>query len=345
MNSNHSILNENSLIRFDQLYDEAIDNVLKRLNYECPTIFEEKNNNTCREDIAYHLRYLRPTLESGCLSSYIEYLQWLNEVFLIRNIPTSHINDALHWLGKFFSEKMNKDGEIIQNQINTAISDAKKTKPLAAITSKAWPEQQAFESSLLQGDHKSASLIIDEALKKGFNLIEIEVLLIEPAMYEIGCMWQQNQVSIAQEHLATATALTLMAHYFTQASLKPLNGKKAILACVETNEHMLGLNMISDALQMNGWEVQFLGANTPTKSFVEHVIQNKTNIVGLSISFSYQLMAAREIIQSLREAFPTNCPKLVIGGNAVNRYPEMFKSIGADLSIKDALSVTKQLAQ
>jgi len=348
MNSIPRVLNEKSLSEFDFLCNDAINEITNKLNAAETSILEEykeKNRKACREDIAFHLSCLRPTLESGLLNAYVEYLQWLSEVYLARNIPTNKIEDALHLIGEYFSEKMSQGGDIIRNTLKTAISQVKEPTQDSINNLNTWPEVPAFESALLQGDHKTGSTIINQLLKKGFNLIEIEVLLIEPAMHEIGLKWQKNQVSVVQEHLATATASTLMAQYFTQVKLKPLNGKKAVLACVESNEHMLGLHMISDALQMDGWEVQFLGANTPTQAFVEHIAHIKPDIVGLSISFAYQLMPAREVLKELDSTFPVDCPKLVIGGNAVNRFPELFKSIGADLSLTNALSVKNLLTE
>ena len=348
MNSTAGVLNKKLLSKFDFLCDDAINNVTNKLN-TAKTIFheeyKEKNRKTCREDIAFHLRCLQPTLESGLLNAYVEYLQWLSEVFLARNIPTKSIEDTVHLIGEYFSERMSQGGDIIQNILKTAISQAKEPTQDPTNKQSTWPEVPTFESALLNGNHKTGSAIIDQLLEKGFNLIEIEVLLIEPAMYEVGLKWQKNQISVAQEHLATATASTLMAQYFSQVKIEPFNGKKAVLACVESNEHMLGLHMISDALQMDGWDVQFLGANTPTQAFTEHIAHIKPDIVGLSISFASQLMPAREVLKELILTFPVNRPKLVIGGSAVNRFPELFKSIGADLSLANALSVKKLLTE
>ena len=156
-------------------------------------------------------------------------------------------------------------------------------------------------------------------------------------MYEIGRRWQRNEISVAQEHLATASASTVMATCFLREKIANRNGKHAVLACVEGNQHMLGLQMVSDALEINGWDVQFLGANTPSRDLAAFIDERKPELVGLSIAFPNQIENAQFVIDHARSSAKTKSPFVLVGGFAVNRYPDLFTMLGADAIARNPL--------
>jgi methanogenic corrinoid protein MtbC1 len=49
------------------------------------------------------------------------------------------------------------------------------------------------------------------------------------------------------------------------------NGKRALQACAEGNLHTVGLRMVSHALVLAGWEIQFLGSNVPNNALIKQV--------------------------------------------------------------------------
>ena len=213
--------------------------------------------------------------------------------------------------------------------------------PSLAPAPEKWSEQDRFEAALLTGDRRQAIEIIGHLTQTGHSLVEINVFLIQTTLVNIGMKWQSNQISIAQEHLATATAQTVMADSFSKSALPPLNGKKVLLACIEGNHHSVGLRMVSDAFELAGWDVQFLGANAPTRALIEQVTRWKPDLVGLSISFPHQLSVTREAITSLRAQLGDGCPQIMIGGAAVNRFPALAQCIDADSHASDALAALR----
>jgi methanogenic corrinoid protein MtbC1 len=50
-----------------------------------------------------------------------------------------------------------------------------------------------------------------EAIAAGNGFCETEMHLMQTALYQIGVLWQENQVTVAQEHLATAICHSIMA--------------------------------------------------------------------------------------------------------------------------------------
>ncbi len=111
-----------------------------------------------------------------------------------------------------------------------------------------------------------------------------------------------------------------------------------VLACVEGNQHVLGLRLVADAFELEGWLVRYLGANTPIRSLVSLIQEGRPHLVGLSVSQPYQLPAAKNTIARLRAALGKDHPPIMIGGFAINQFNPLAKVVGADAFCPDARS-------
>ena len=91
--------------------------------------FGPRGRDACREDLLYHLEFLRPALEFGVLQPMVDYLTWLSSVLSARGIPIEHLALSLDWLAEFFNEHMSAaDGALVVDVLKAA-----ETKFLAAV--------------------------------------------------------------------------------------------------------------------------------------------------------------------------------------------------------------------
>jgi methanogenic corrinoid protein MtbC1 len=200
----------------------------------------------------------------------------------------------------------------------------------------SWPEAAPFEEALLSGNHREALAVVNSCFDNGHHLVDIEMYVIRPALYNIGEKWQFNQITIAQEHLATAIAQSVMTMGLLRSRRPTPNGRRILLACVEGNNHDIGLRMIADAFLLAGWDMQFLGANVPNSALILHATQWKPDLVGLSISLPQQMRAIKEIVAQLSEQFGSGRPAVMIGGAAVNGCNRLASIMPADWHHADA---------
>jgi diguanylate cyclase (GGDEF)-like protein/PAS domain S-box-containing protein len=182
----------------------------------------------------------------------------------------------------------------------------------------AWPECTAFVAALLAGSREDSIAIVERRLADGHGLLEVDRQLIQPALYRIGEKWRSREVSVAQEHLATALALSVMAQGVCSSPAPARNGRKVLLACLRDNHHAVGLQMVADAFSLAGWDVSFLGTNVPGDALVKHAMQMKPDLVALSASLPEHVRELRLAIDQLREAFAGTCPPILVGGQGFN---------------------------
>ncbi len=341
------------LRRFHELEANAIDTVTQRFYASHGSIyaqFGERGRQACRQDLAFHLEFLRPVLEFGIIQPMADYLRWLSTVLSARDVPAEHLPLSLDWLSEFYADAMpDEDGAIVVAALNRAKTEfLKPNDALAGIYQampEAWAECAAFEQALLVGDRHRAAALVERCLEPGHSVVDVELHVIQPALYGIGQKWQDNQVTVDQEHLATAISQAIMLQILQNVEVPPSNGRSVLLACVQGNKHMVGLQMVADAYQLAGWEVQFLGADVRTDELFQNIDQFKPDLLGLSVSFAQQLRVVRDIIARLNAAPGGRRPAVIIGGLAINQFNRLADRLGADAWSPDAAAAVASAAR
>ncbi|SEU22543.1 cobalamin B12-binding domain-containing protein [Stigmatella erecta] len=202
------------------------------------------------------------------------------------------------------------------------------TDPLAQL-------QKRYLAAQLAGDRREAlRLLVDEGLLQGIPLQDLHLKVIQPAQYEIGRLWQENHISVAQEHLATAISQLALSHLYRHLPRDPSNGKVIMLSCVEGELHEVGARMAADFLEMAGFDVRFLGANVPSHHLVRMVREQTPDLLALSVTMTYHLPALRDAVAVVREAVP-HLP-IAVGGLAFSWVPGLEKELDVAFFGKDA---------
>ncbi|MDZ7839493.1 MAG: cobalamin-dependent protein [Gammaproteobacteria bacterium] len=337
-------MTDGALERLDALRHEAVRQVTDACMSAQPEIesrFGVRGREACGEDIHFHLDFLRSALEADDPSVFTRYLGWLARVLESRGVPVDSLPLSLDALREFYESRLGADAAGISGMLAEArcALDAGLDPPVYDQPCPSpWEEAEAFREAALAGDRAGAAEVFKLALARSGSLHEAEVHVIQPAMYEIGRLWQENMVSVAQEHLASAIAQTLMAQAYGLTGPTDTVDRSALFACSAGNQHAIGLRMVADAFEYAGWTVHFLGANTPSAALIQHARAFNPDIIGLSASLPYQLKGVRETVGALRDALGPDCPRIVVGGLVFNQFPELAEAVGAELLGADSVS-------
>jgi methanogenic corrinoid protein MtbC1 len=170
---------------------------------------------------------------------------------------------------------------------------------------------------LLAGDYKTTSGIVAQMMSDSVSVKEIYEGLLKPALYKIGELWEQNKISVATEHLASAIVESLLNEIYLRQSSTGKLEKTAIVTCLENEHHQIGARMVSDIFELNGWKVFFLGANTPKNDLLNYIRIVKPQLVAISLSIYFHLPTLESTLDKIRSEFSQL--RILIGGQAFLR--------------------------
>lgn len=193
---------------------------------------------------------------------------------------------------------------------------------------------EAFLAGIAAGDRRRAVAAVDAARAAGLDLRTLYLEVLQPALREVGRRWETGTMTVAQEHLATAITQTVMSRLAGEFFRDADGGPTLIAACVDEERHALGLRMLCDLLEMEGWTSLYLGAAVPGPDLARLVAERRPQAVALSVSLPPHLLAARDAIARIR-ALPPPHPVVMVGGRAVGD-PAIAERLGADLTASDA---------
>jgi methanogenic corrinoid protein MtbC1 len=174
------------------------------------------------------------------------------------------------------------------------------------------------------------------AVDSGALSVQQTYVVLGALLTDFGARWQTGEVCVWEEHLASATVRTIVEGLYPRVSaLAKARGHDrgtVLLTCPPHEAHDLGLRMLADRLELAGWRVFFLGADTPTSDIVAATVGLSADAVVLSLSTHFHRVAFRSLLMELHKELPT--VRILAGGPAVPRgahgIPEedLFDSAG-----------------
>jgi methanogenic corrinoid protein MtbC1 len=124
----------------------------------------------------------------------------------------------------------------------------------------------------------------------------------------------------------------------------PKDGRLAVVTGSPEERHALGVQMVADFLESDGWEVLNLGASTPARDLAGMADRERPDVVALSTATPAGLPGAAEAVAALREL--EDRPLVVLGGQLwQGRAREDADRLGADLVVVDARELVAVLRE
>jgi methanogenic corrinoid protein MtbC1/DNA-binding XRE family transcriptional regulator len=191
-----------------------------------------------------------------------------------------------------------------------------------------------YLEALVRGDAAAAGAVVEEARRRGLSVEQIYLHLLAPALAEVGARWRAQRLSVADEHLASEITLREMERLRERLAPPPGSGPQAVLASVEGEAHAIGLRMFGDFLTINGWTIDYLGANVPADDLAELVARRRPVLVALSVTQTDRLPALTLAASALRK-LGSSTPVLA-GGAALRGHAGAAATLGVKAIALDA---------
>ena len=150
--------------------------------------------------------------------------------------------------------------------------------------------------------------LVDQALVLA-TFEESFAQVLAPALVEVGERWASGDVSVAQEHLASSTVRAALQKLLSDQRAD-VRGT-AVLACAPGERHEIGLLMLAVLLRSDGWQVAYLGADTPFGDAV--ALAERLKATALCFSAASR-ETAEALDRELAKAPPRKPLKVMVGG-------------------------------
>ncbi|WP_027891332.1 MerR family transcriptional regulator [Calidithermus chliarophilus] len=193
-----------------------------------------------------------------------------------------------------------------------------------------------LENALLQADLEAA----ERALSESFRLHPLEEVVMEvisPVLGRIGDGWHLGRVSTAQEHLAST--------YLRGRLQELLNlmggslGPAVVVSTLPGEQHELGGLITALFLRRAGYQVFYLGPNTPLQDLRGFARRVEARAAVLS---AVQAVSLESLPQG---ALADLAPVVVVGGRAAEGLPGLVERLGARYLGNDPRELADSLAR
>lgn len=181
--------------------------------------------------------------------------------------------------------------------------------------SRSEPKRPVLDA-LLAGDRGDALALLEAAPDDALALARIYQRRLQPALAEIGRLWETSRITVAEEHLASALVESVLETQYAHLLHVPRVGNRAVVACPPREWHQIGAKMVANILEACGWDTHFLGASTPAADLQEFTANRKIQLVALSSVLPEFAPAACSLVRELVQSQPGL--SIVVGGSAIN---------------------------
>lgn len=205
------------------------------------------------------------------------------------------------------------------------------------------PLMSRYLEAVLAGDRNEAlRIVLEEGFRKGESARVLDLDVVAAAQREIGRLWQENRITVADEHQATAISQIVLSHLYPSFERGDRIGKRVLVACVDGELHDMAARIATDLLDSYGFDTTFLGASCPTSELPPKIRQVKADALALGVTMTFHIQAAREAVRFLRTQLGPDFP-IVLGGEAAIAIPDAASFEGAIVSRGSAADLARTL--
>jgi methanogenic corrinoid protein MtbC1 len=197
-------------------------------------------------------------------------------------------------------------------------------------------------ASLVEFDAIRAEQILGEAFAL-YPLEEVFLKLAQPVMIEIGDQWHAGKLTVTAEHFATQFMRRKLSGLFNTYNVADGRGV-VLVACPPSEQHDMGMLMLSVFLVRHGWQVIYLGPEVPLRDLLETVRQLQPDMVAMTASTMETATQLLEVGRAILALTPPT-PLFGYGGRVFNLNPGLAQKMPGRFLGKDALEAVDTVAE
>jgi methanogenic corrinoid protein MtbC1 len=340
------------------LADVAVDALIE----SDPTVearYGDIARRTWRTESESRLAHLAQSVACGRPGLYAGHVAWAMAALRARQVPEHDIRAHLGSIERALDAELPEDArgatrphlDAARATADAHAGHAGHGDGLLADTSRDATLARLYLLHLLQRDTAEALALVQDALRGGMPLGDLYERVVAPALGEIGRMWSLQEASIADEHFCTAATRTIVAQLRASAAGKSPDGRRALCMAVGGDMHDVGVRMAADLLELDGWTVEFLGANVPEAEAVISVEEAEAepgrafDLVVASAATVLSLRALLDLLDALRASPVGKALPVLVGGAPFAADPGLAAAIGASAGATTLTGAVREAAR
>jgi MerR family transcriptional regulator, light-induced transcriptional regulator len=304
----------------------------------------------CVRDAEYHLAFLSDALATSSPALFADYVGWAKIMLAGRGITAEDLAENLRMVREVLQHELPPDtGRMVVLALEAGLDRL----PLLPSTLPALLDDAAvplrelarkYLATLLRGERHLASRLILSAAESGTPVRDLYLHVFQRSQHEVGRLWQMNRISVAQEHYCTAATQAIMSQLYPYIFSGRRSGRTLIVACVAGDLHEIGARVVSDLLEMEGWDTIYLGANVPSSDIAKLLIERDASLLALSTTMTFHVRVTARLIAEIRASSAAKV-KIIVGGHPFNVAPGLWRQVGADGWARDGIEAVSVVAK
>jgi excisionase family DNA binding protein len=130
-----------------------------------------------------------------------------------------------------------------------------------------------LQARLVVGDEAGSWALLESALASDMTPEGVLLDLVSPTLRSIGALWADGELSVADEHRASAVATRLISRLGGRFAPRGRKRGVVVVTAAPGDAHAVPVAIAADLLRWHGFEVVELGADTPAEDLAATAAQ------------------------------------------------------------------------
>ena len=167
-------------------------------------------------------------------------------------------------------------------------------------------------------DRTGSVSVIEEALRYNCTPAAIYNSVITPAMVDLGELWHGGRITIAHEHHASQIVDSLINMVAQKSQRLSINGLRALVTSPSGENHWIGAKIFANLLFLEGWDVEYIGVDTPAEDLAIYLTEVEIDVVAFSVVLPGNIMSVEDAVSTIESL--DNPPFVILGGPAFKGF-------------------------
>lgn len=150
-------------------------------------------------------------------------------------------------------------------------------------------------------------------------LHEIYEYLVTPVMHRLGVLWEAEEISVVEEHLASQTIRLALDRLQGLIAIPREKIGTALCMNLSNELHDIPLQMVGHILEKRGYRVLFSGQMTPFLGLAEILKKVKVDRIYISSTIIPDAVTARQEFRQVFDLAAENGIPVFVGGQGIDR--------------------------